>query len=109
MRASAPSPSRSCYKFQHMLGQSPTQDPNEQEFIMAMLKSWEEGKAEARAEGQAEGQAKSILTVLRIRGIEVPPAARERILAQKDIDQLARWLEKATVASTIGEVIDEPR
>lgn len=103
-------------QFQHMLGQSPTQDPNEQEFIMAMLKSWEEGKAEARAEGRAEGraeaaeaQAKAILTVLRVRGIEVPEAARERVLAEKDLDQLTRWLDKATVASTIGQVIDEPR
>lgn len=91
-------------QFQHMLGQSPPQDPNEQEFIMAMLKSWEEGKAEARAEAQAN----AVLTVLRVRGIEVPAAARERILAQKDMNQLMRWLEKAAVASTIGEVIDDP-
>jgi hypothetical protein len=68
---------------------------------MAMLKSWEEGKAEA--------QAQAVLTVLRVRGIEVPATARERILAQKDRNQLTRWLEKAIVASTIGEVIDEPK
>jgi hypothetical protein len=100
-------------QFQHMLGQSPSQDPDEQEFIMAMLKSWEEGKAEARAEARAETRveerAYAVLTVLRVRGIEIPEAARERILAQKDVDQLARWLEKAVVASTIGEVIDDPR
>ena len=98
-------------QFQHMLGQSPTQDPNEQEFIMAMLKSWEEGKAEARAEERAEARAETrveaILTVLRVRGIEVPEAARERILAEKDLNELARWLEKAVVASTIAEVIDK--
>jgi len=91
-----------------MLGQSPTQDLNEQEFIMAMLKSWEEGKAEARAEARIEARIEAILTVLRVRGIEVPEAARERILAEKDMNQLARWLEKAAVATTIGEVIDEP-
>jgi len=94
-------------QFQHILGQSPTQDPNEQEFIMAMLKSWEEGKAEARAEARVEERTEAILTVLRVRGIEVPEAARERILAEKDLDQLTRWLEKAAVASTIGEAIDE--
>jgi hypothetical protein len=92
-------------QFQHMLGQSPTQDPDEQEFIMAMLKSWEEGKAEARVSERAE----AILTVLRVRGIEVPEAARERILAETDLDQLARWLEKAIVASSIGQVIDPPK
>ena len=68
---------------------------------MAVLKSWEEGKAETRAD--------SVLTVLRVRGIAVPDAARERILAQRDLEQLKRWLEKAIVASSIGEVFDGPR
>jgi hypothetical protein len=88
-------------QLQHMLGQDSSQDPDEQEFIMAMLKSWEEGKAEARAD--------DLLTVLRVRGIDVPDAARELILAQKDMLQLKRWLEKAVVASSIGDVIDELR
>jgi hypothetical protein len=46
--------------------------------------------------------------VLRARGIAVPDAARERILAQKDPERLERWLEKAAVAVVITEVIDEP-
>jgi hypothetical protein len=99
----------------------PDPGPNEQEFITAMLKSWEEGKAEARAEGRAEGLAEAraetqveerttiLLTVLRVRGIEVPAGARERILAEKDLDRLQRWFEKAIVASTIGDVFDDPR
>jgi hypothetical protein len=69
---------------------------------MAMLKSWEEGKAEARVETQAE----ALLTVLRVRGIDVSAAARERILAQKDLEQLKRWFEKAVVASSIEAVIE---
>ena len=89
---------------QHVLGQKPSQDPNEQEFIMVILKTWEEGKAEARAEAHAN----DILAVLRIRGIAVPDAARERILAQKDLEQLKRWHEKAIVATSIGGVIDDP-
>jgi hypothetical protein len=28
---------------------------------------------------------------------------------RKDQEQLERWLEKAAVASSIGEVIDDPR
>jgi len=51
----------------------------------------------------------SVLAVLRVRGIAVPDAARERILAQRDLEQLKRWLEKAIVASSIGEVFDGPR
>jgi hypothetical protein len=69
---------------------------------MATLKSWEEGKAEARTETQAN----AVLTVLRVRGIAVPEAARERILAEKDMTQLKRWLEKAVIASSIAEVIE---
>jgi hypothetical protein len=102
--------------FQYALGQDPNHTPDEQEFMMAMLKSWEEGKAEARAEGRAEGRtegraergAAAVLVVLRVRGIAVPEAARERILAQKDEEQLERWLEKAAVAKSIEEVIDDP-
>jgi hypothetical protein len=90
--------------FQNLLGQSPTRDPEEQEFIMAMIKSWEEGKAEARA----EAQARDVLTVLRVRGIAVSDAIRERILAQKDTERLERWLERAVVVSAANDVLDEP-
>src|SRR4051812_2173806 len=88
-------------------------EPNEQQFIMTRPKSWEEARAEGRAEGRAEaraeGWAKDISTVLRVRGIEVPEAARKRILAQRDIDQLKRWHENAVLASTIEDVLDDPR
>jgi hypothetical protein len=45
---------------------------------------------------------------LRVRGIAVPEATRERILAQKDPEQLDRWLEKAVVATSLAEVLGEP-
>jgi hypothetical protein len=67
-----------------MLGQDSSQDPDEQEFIMAMHKTWEEARAELRAEGEAN----ALLTVLRVRGIAVSDAVRKQILAQKD---LQRW------------------
>ena len=60
------------------------------------------------AEGEAKGEARALLTVLRGRGIAVPDAARERILAQKDPERLERWLEKASVAASLEEVLDEP-
>jgi hypothetical protein len=96
-------------QLQHTLGQDSSRDPDEQEFIMAMLKSWEEGKAEARAEARAEAHANDVLTVLRVRGIAVPDAARERILTEKDLEHLKRWHEKAIIASSIAEVIDDAR
>jgi predicted transposase/invertase (TIGR01784 family) len=58
--------------------------------------------------GATEANARAVLTVLRVRGIAVPDAARERILAEKDSARLERWLEKATVAASVVEVIDDP-
>ncbi len=59
------------------------------------------------AEGRAENAAEAVLTVLQARGLAVPDAVRERILAQKDPERLKRWLEKAAVASSAAEVVDE--
>jgi hypothetical protein len=67
-----------------------------------------QGRAEGRAEGRTEEAARALLTVLRARGLAVPDAARERILAQKDPERLERWLEKAVVAASISAVLDEP-
>jgi hypothetical protein len=74
----------------------------------ARAEARDEGRAEARDEGRIETRSDSVLTVLRIRGIVVSDAARERILAQKDLEQLKRWLEKACVATSIQEVLDDP-
>jgi hypothetical protein len=64
--------------------------------------------AQGRTEGRTEEAARALLTVLRVRGIAVPDAVRERILAQKDPERLERWLEKAALASSVTAVIDEP-
>ena len=52
--------------------------------------------------------ARSVLTVLRVRGIVVAETARERILAEKEMARLERWLEKSATASSIDEVLDDP-
>jgi hypothetical protein len=67
-----------------------------------------QGLTQGRAEGRTEAEARAVLTVLRARGIAVPDAARERILAEKDPERLGRWLEKAAVAASVTAVIDEP-
>ena len=67
-----------------------------------------EGLSEGRTEGRTEEAARNLLTVLRVRGLVVSDAIRERILAQKDPERLERWLEKAAVASSVMAVIDEP-
>jgi len=58
--------------------------------------------------GRIEAAARHVLTVLRVRGIAVPDAARERILAEKDPERLERWHEKAVLAVSLAEVLDEP-
>jgi predicted transposase/invertase (TIGR01784 family) len=69
----------------------------------------EEGHREGKDEGRVEEAARAVLTVLRVRGIAVPEAARARILAEKDSGTLERWHERAIVAASLGDVIDEPR
>ena len=64
--------------------------------------------AEGKIEGETIANARAVLTVLRVRGITVPDAVRERILAEKDPARLEGWLEKATVATSVAEVIDDP-
>ena len=68
----------------------------------------DEGRNEGRDEGRAEGEARALLTVLRVRGIAVPDVARGRILAEKDPARLERWIEKATIAGSLAEVLDDP-
>jgi hypothetical protein len=83
--------------------------------LKAMMKGYEYQSdfakkyvAQGRDEGRSEARARAVLTVLRVRGIAVPEAARERILAQKDPERLERWLERAAVAPSIAEVLDDP-
>jgi hypothetical protein len=102
------------------LGKKPKRTAAEQEFIMTMHKTWadarkegrdeghREGRVEGHREGRVEARATDVLTVLRARGVAVPDAARERILAQRDPELLLRWLEKAAVVASAAEVIDEP-
>ena len=66
-----------------------------------------QGRAEGEAQGRAEEAGRAVLTALRVRGIVVPAADRERILAEKDPAKLERWLERAILAASIGEVLDE--
>jgi SHS2 domain-containing protein len=66
-----------------------------------------EGRTEGRSEGRAEEAARALLTVFRVRGLTVQEAVRERILAEKDPGRLERWLEKAIVATSVAEAIDE--
>ena len=66
------------------------------------------GRDQGLNEGRVEEAARAVLTALRVRGMTVPDAARERILAEKDPSLLERWLERAILAASVSEVIGEP-
>jgi hypothetical protein len=68
----------------------------------------QDGREDSGDQPRPAAGTEEILTVLRVRGIGVPDAARQRIQAEEDSGTLERWLERAVIASSIGEVIDDP-
>lgn len=52
----------------------------------------------------AEGQATGVLTILSLRGIDVPANALLRITTCTDLDQLTTWLQRAATADTLDDV-----
>ncbi len=55
--------------------------------------------------GQALGEARAVLTVLDARGVPVPEAVREQILACTDLAQLDTWLRRVAAAATADDVV----
>lgn len=89
-------------QFQRRLGLEPDRAPDEEDFFMEMLKSWDDFKDD----GIVIGTAQAVLTVLDARGIATPGVARDRILAEQDLERLKRWLKRAAIAPTIEAVLD---
>jgi len=98
------------------LGAKPRRTPEEEEIVkmvqgtFTQARRWgrDEGRVEGRVEGEAAARVRDVLTVLRVRGIVVSAADRERILAEKDPARLERWHERAILAASLAEVLDEP-
>jgi hypothetical protein len=55
-------------------------------------------------EGEAHHVATAVFSVLRVRGIDVPDAVREKITGCADLESLERWLERAVTIATIDEL-----
>ena len=58
-----------------------------------------------RDQGKAEGKAEAVLQLLGDLG-EIPDALRERILKEKDLQVLSKWLKAAAKARSISEFAD---
>jgi flagellar biosynthesis/type III secretory pathway protein FliH len=67
----------------------------------------QKGLAKGRAEGRAEGRAMAVLDLLAVRGVNVSPEARQRILSCTDMLTLGRWLERAMKATHITQVLED--
>jgi hypothetical protein len=101
---------------QERLAKKTSRTPEEEEFIVTILSTWkearalgrDEGLALGRDEGRVEGEARALLTVLRSRSISIPDSARERILAERDPARLEQWIEKAIIATSLADVLDDP-
>jgi post-segregation antitoxin (ccd killing protein) len=91
-------------QLQHVLANKPSLTPQEEEFVVTMYSTWED----ARQLGEKQGRARDVLTVLRARGIKVSQVARKRILAEQDAERLERWLQRASVATSLAAVLDDP-
>jgi Uma2 family endonuclease len=63
---------------------------------------------QARAEQAAMQLGSALLTILTIRGVEVGPDARERILGVTDVAILERWLGRAPAVAACDELFAEP-
>jgi hypothetical protein len=64
-----------------------------------------EGKAEGLAEGKAEGLAEALLAVLVGRGLTVRPEERERIVAERSVAVLNRWLARAIACGSVADLL----
>jgi hypothetical protein len=98
---------------QFRLGSDGKPGTNEEDDMSAETRAWFEDfqrklRDEGRREGRVEEAARNVLTVLGVRSVAVSDVARERILAQKDPSLLESWLAKAIVATSVGDVIDDP-
>jgi hypothetical protein len=80
---------------------SPT--PEGEELVVSMQGTWKD----ARRIGRAEEATQAVLTVFRARGLVVPGAVRERIVAEQDLAQLERRHERAILAASVDEVFDD--
>ncbi|MCM1162587.1 MAG: hypothetical protein NC412_15395, partial [Roseburia sp.] len=63
-----------------------------------------EGKLEGREEGKLEGKAEALLELLEESG-DVPIKIKEKILAEKDMETLKRWIKLAANTESIQQFL----
>lgn len=59
-----------------------------------------------KAEGAMEGERRALLLIFKGRGIQLTAPERARISACTDVEQLERWLQRATTATHLTDIFD---
>jgi Uma2 family endonuclease len=67
-----------------------------------------ESRAEGLAEGKAEGKAEAIVALLAVRGVSLGRVERDRILGERDLARLERWLARAISCASVAELLADP-
>jgi len=67
-----------------------------------------EGEAAGEAKGRAEGRAEALVMMLTRRGLEPTEDERRRILQERDLGRLGRWLSAALTCTDIAELLAVP-
>jgi Uma2 family endonuclease len=68
-----------------------------------------EGEAQGKIEGEIEGRRASLFQVLEARKLPVSKAQRAQILAEQNLEVIARWLTGAAIAASTGEALAPPK
>jgi hypothetical protein len=88
-----------------VLGAKPGRTPEEEEIVAMVQGTFVLAEKMGERKGRAEEAARSLLTVLRARGLSVPEAVRAQILGQADPERLQRWIERAVAAASVDEIL----
>jgi hypothetical protein len=88
-------------QLQYAPEKKPRQAPEEKEFVVTMLSTWDD----AREEGQLMQARSALRRVLAARKLRPGPADEAKIDACTDLARLDRWLDQALVAQTVAEAL----
>ena len=67
-----------------------------------------QGRAEGVAQGRVEGMAQALVGLLAARGVALDQTERDRILGERDLARLERWIARAATCASSTELLAEP-
>jgi hypothetical protein len=68
----------------------------------------EKGRKEGHLKGRLEGERRAVIQVLEARGLKVDDAARQRLEACTQLEQLEQWLRAAVTVQSVHKLFEPP-